>query len=201
MKIWRKTKKNTFEKLIVGWRVRSISRFLSKIFSWLLGAFVIGLLTSIFFLALNAPHLSQPFARLLFFVFFILGVLSNYYRSIVNGLEYWVTPNAFVKVRPFCGFERLNQILGGKTYPFRTEYYYIPWDEIKSVKEENEHIELLNEKGQAFYEIPMQKVLKLFGMQNRKHFERSTTDDESIQKLGRDTRTLVVKTVNEIKKK
>lgn len=193
MKIWQKTKKNDFDHLVMGWRIRSVGRLFSKIFSWLLGAFVIGLLTSIFFLALQAPQLSQPMARVLFFLFFFLGISSNFYRTIVNGLEYWITGDALVQVQPFCGFEKLNSLIGGKTYPFRTEYYYIPWDNIKTVKEENEKVQIVDKQSESIIDIPVDHVLKYFGYKNKKFFEQTKAHDEPVQSFSKKTRQLIIK--------
>ncbi len=135
MKMWEKSKrKEDFGSILVSWRHRSTSRFFSKIFSWLLGAFVFALLTSIFFLAIGMSHLSQPAARIVFFVFFIPGIVSSYFRTIINGVEYWLTENAVVQLRPFSGFENLDKRLGSKEHPFRMRYFSIPWTRVKDLK-------------------------------------------------------------------
>ncbi|MDZ7724715.1 MAG: hypothetical protein U5R06_18375 [candidate division KSB1 bacterium] len=166
-----KNQKNEYDEYVFGWRVRSTGRFLSKIFSWLLGAFVIGLLTSIFFLLLNAPHLSQPMARVLFFIFFFLGIASNLFRDIVNGIEYRMTQNALVQVHPFCGFNKINSLIGSNTYPFRTEYFYIPWKNIKDIKDKTGKIQLIEKETDSMIDIQIDRVLNYFGYDNDRFFE------------------------------
>ena len=197
MKIWKKTKKNNFDDIILAWRMRSTGRFLSKIFSWLLGAFVIGLLTSIFFLAIQAPQLSQPMARLFFFIFFILGILSNYFRSFVNGLEYRITGDALVQVQPFSGFEKLNAVIGTDRYPFRTEYYFILWKDIKNIKDKAAKIQIMDKATESLVDIHMDRILKYYGYKNGEFFEM-TGSDESQQTFDKKSRQLILKTARDM---
>jgi|GEM_PF-513061 len=207
MKMWDKSKTDDFGSILVGWRHRSTSRFFSKIFSWLLGAFVFGLLTSIFFLAIGMSHLSQPAARIVFFVFFIPGIVSSYFRTIVNGIEYWITESAIVQLRPFSGFEKLNEMLGSPEHPFRRRYFSIPWSQVKDIKtdisskdqfysflglrqtkdmKENDMSKLsLELTSDAAVEVPVKPVVKLSyylekqTKEKRKHHDAKPSDLDS----------------------
>ena len=194
MKVWQKTKKNEFDEFVFGWRVRSTGRFLSKIFSWLLGAFVVGLLTSIFFLLLNAPHLSQPVARVLFFIFFILGIVSNFYRAVVNGIEYRMTADALVQVHPFCGFVKINSLISSGLYPFRTEYFYIPWENIKNISNEPGKIQLIEKESESIIDVQIDRVLSYFGYNNGRFYERYKSENETVDSFNKQARQLILKT-------
>ncbi|RPH95322.1 MAG: hypothetical protein EHM72_15050, partial [Calditrichaeota bacterium] len=135
MKIWQKTNLWDFQELLLEWRHRDGGRFVSKIFSWLLGAFVFAILTSIFFASIHQPDTALPAARFIFFLVFVLGMGSNFMRSYVHGYAYQITRQAIVQIHPYFGWERLGALLGSKEKPFRQVYYYIDWTEVKEIRE------------------------------------------------------------------
>ncbi|MBN2410395.1 hypothetical protein JXQ31_01810 [candidate division KSB1 bacterium] len=138
MKTWQKVKDKDFGKSLFIWRHRAISRFFTKIFTWLLGGFVSGILTSIFFLAVGLPDVSLTAARIVFFAVFLIGVISAFFRNVYNGLEYRITENALVHVKPMCGIESIGRILGSAEKPFGQQFEYISWERAKEIKDEND---------------------------------------------------------------
>ena len=160
MKFWNKTSEFNFGETIVTWRHRDAGRFFWKIFSWLLGGFVFGILTSIFFAAIQMPDISLPAARIVFFLVFIIGIVSNLFRALVYGYEYKITQKAIVHSHPFYGWERLGALLGSEDKPFRHIHYYLPWEELKEIREQEHGILLVLNEGHEI-EVPVQNVVKL----------------------------------------
>ncbi|MBN1466317.1 hypothetical protein JXA02_11175 [candidate division KSB1 bacterium] len=160
MKMWNKTTKADFGKVILTWRHRDAGRFFGKIFSWLLGAFVFGILTSIFFAAIQLPDIALPAARIVFFIVFIFGLVNDLFRAIVNGYEYRITQKAIVYSHPFYGWERLGVLLGSAEKPFRQIYRYFFWQELKEIRELDHGI-LLVHRNENEIEVPVQNVIKL----------------------------------------
>lgn len=159
-KLWDKSRKWKFGDTLVEWRHRDTSKFLSKIFSWLLGAFVFGLLTSIFFLSIGLPDLSLPLARAVFFIVFIAGVVSNLFRAVINGFHYIIGQDALVYRHPVFGWEPLGKILGSEDRPFRERYYSIPWEHVREIREQSPGFHLLLKDENEIF-IPVVPVLKL----------------------------------------
>lgn len=160
MKIWNKTLTWDFGKTILTWRYRDVGRFFGKVFSWLLGAFVFGLLTSIFFAAIQQPDLSLPLARLVFFVVFIAGVTSNLFRAIIYGYEFKIAEKAIVMSHPFFGWEKLGVILGSEEKPFRHLNYYFYWQDVQEIREKDGSLELVLKEGHEI-EVPVKNVTRL----------------------------------------
>jgi hypothetical protein len=160
MKLWNKTKTWDFGSTAITWRHRNGGQFFWKIFSWLLGAFVFGILTSIFFLIIQQPDLSLPTARMVFFVIFIAGIVSNLFRAIINGYEYKITDKALVHSHPFYGWEPLGRILGSEDKPFRIVYYCIYWQDVKEIREHQQDLTLLL-KDEIEVQVPILPVMKV----------------------------------------
>jgi len=160
MKLWNKTKKWDFGQTAITWRHRNTGQFFWKIFSWLLGAFVFGIGTSLFFLAIRQPDLSLPAARIVFFLVFLLGITSNLFRAIINGHEYKITDQALVFSHPFYGWEALGRFLGSEERPFRIIYYCIYWQNVKEIREHEQGIILLL-KDDTEIQVPVLPVVKL----------------------------------------
>ena len=134
MRVWLRSNRQTdFGKNLLIWRHRAVNRFVGKIFSWLLGGFVMGLLASILLNGLGLGNHSLFAGRLVFFLVFIAGVISAIFHNLIYGLEFRITQKALLHVRPLFSF-----LSGGRPaercHPFdRVEF--IPWEEIKSVDE------------------------------------------------------------------
>lgn len=139
MKIWRKSRERDFGQLYLTWRHRSGKRFFMKIGTWILGGFVIGILTSIVMHFLGLDDYAINAARLAFFISWGLGVMNAYLRNLYYGYEYRVTEKALLAVRPLVGLESINKQLG-KT--LGQKYEYLPWSEIKDAKEEETDLAL-----------------------------------------------------------
>ena len=160
MKLWNKAKKVDFGEVILTWRHRDAGRFFGKIFSWLLGGFVFGILTSILLLTIQLPDIAKPAARIVFFTVFIVGVVNDLFRAILNGYEYRLTQRAIVYSHPFFGWERVGELLGSENKPFRQTYYYFTWQELQEIRE-LEHGILLVLQNNNEIEVPVQNVNKL----------------------------------------
>ncbi|MBN2355240.1 hypothetical protein JXO59_03965 [candidate division KSB1 bacterium] len=143
MKVWQKDRKSDFGVTLLEWRHRAVGRFIMKIGSWLLGAFVMGLLAAIALHAIGQDAIAQNGARIAFVVVFIIGVLSAFYRHIYYGLHYQIREKALVSVRPICGFETLISRTSQVDKAFGTKLEYLPWSQIKDVKEEKGNLLLL----------------------------------------------------------
>ncbi|MBN1558805.1 hypothetical protein JW998_01045 [candidate division KSB1 bacterium] len=159
MKLWNKAKKADFGEVILTWRHRDAGRFGGKIFSWLLGGFVFGILTSILFAALQLPDVALPAARIVFFLVFILGVVNDLFRVIL-GYEYRITQQAIVSAHPFFGWERVGELLGSANKPFRQTYYYLTWQELQEIREVERGILLVHQNGDEI-KVPVHNVIKL----------------------------------------
>ncbi len=159
-KLWDKAQAWQFGDTLVEWRHRDTSKFFSKIFSWLLGAFVFGLLTSIFFAAIGLPDASLPLARLVFFVVFIMGVVSNLFRAVINGFHYAITQQALVYEHPLFGWEGLGKLLGSDNKPFRQRFYFIKWQNVREIREQAPGFLLVLKNEHEIF-VPVEPVLKL----------------------------------------
>ena len=185
MKLWNKTSNRDFGDTILTWRYRDVGRFVGKIFSWLLGAFVFGILTSIFFLAIQQPDLSLPLARLVFFIVFIIGVASNFFRAVIYGYDLQITQKAIVTPHPFFGWEKLGIILGSEEKPFRQVNYFINWDDTKDIRESENAIVLVL-KNDNEIELPVKNVTELTLNLNLKKNEPQAKGSSKSDKLAYD---------------
>ena len=154
MKVWRKTRTANFGSLLFVWHTKASSKFFVKIFTWLLSAFVFGILTSIALAWLGFEQYSLSGARIVFFVTFLAGIFSAYVQHVVEGLEYRIYSSALVHVKPFTGSRAVAERLGKKA-DWGAKYEFIPWSIIQSfeIKEENLIIELKEDQGSISMEI------------------------------------------------
>lgn len=185
MKLWNKTLNWEFGDTILTWRYRDAGRFGGKIFSWLLGAFVFGILTSIFFAAIHKADLALPLARLVFFVVFIVGVTSNLFRALIYGYQFKITQQAIVMPYPFFGWEKLGILLGSEEKPFRLLHYYLNWQDIKEIRDAENGIVLVL-KNENEIEIIIKNVTELtLNLNYRKNEPRAKGSSKS-EKLAYD---------------
>jgi hypothetical protein len=133
MQIWQRSDKGSdLGTTLLVWRHRDVGRFISKIFSWLLGGFVLGLLTAILCDFFGIPN-ETGYARVLFFVVFIGGVIGAFFHNLVYGLHYRVTDKALLYVRPLFGIESAQE--SGLVRRPGDRIEYLPWEQIKSAEE------------------------------------------------------------------
>jgi hypothetical protein len=201
MKVWqRSTKKSDFGKVLLIWHHRAVSRFSSKIFSWLLGGFVLGLLASILFNAIGLGDYSIVAGRVTFFVVFIAGVIGALLHNLIHGLQYRITANALLYIRPVCALEGSAGTAEKLKLCDRVEF--IPWDEVKSVDESN-GILILNMKDGAQVSVGIAPVLALHtptadgGMEKR---SSAAGVWKTNQQLDKESIKLVVQKIRDIKK-
>ncbi len=154
MKVWRKTRTANFGSLLFVWHTKASSKFFVKIFTWLLSAFVFGILTSIALAWLGFEQYALTGARIVFFATFVAGIFSAYVQHVVEGLEYRIYSSALVHVKPFAGSRTVAKRLS-KNADRGAKYEFIPWSLIQSfdIKEENLIIELKEEQGSVSMEI------------------------------------------------
>jgi hypothetical protein len=136
MKIWHRSRKMDLGKTLLVWHHRAVSRFFMKIATWLLGGFVCGMLTSIFFAAIGSYEIAQGAARIVFIVVFIAGVAGSYLRNVHYGLEYRIMERGLGNVKPLLGTHAAGHIIGLSDDALGGRTEYILWSEIREVKEE-----------------------------------------------------------------
>jgi len=202
MKIWEKTTAWIFGDIILSWRHRDFAKFFWKIFSWLLGGFVFGILAALFFIAIHRPDYSQPTARLVFFIVFLTGVISNFMRAVTYGYKYIVTPDALIYSHPFFGWEPLGKILGSENKPFRHTYYYVNWEEVKEIREHPKGVTIVL-KNEEVLDVPVINVSKLAVNLNLKSPEHKEKGASKSEKLAYDkaVQRIVLQAVREARKK
>ena len=137
MKLWQKTRSEQFGDLLFSWRYKAQNRFFTRIFTWLLSAFVFGLLTAIILSWFGLVDLAQPAARIIFFMVFIGGIIDAYFENIVAGIEYRIYQNALVHIKSGFGRDWLKMPFPG------TKYEFIRWNDIESIRQNDENIELI----------------------------------------------------------
>lgn len=159
MKIWQKfNNRDALGATVLEWRRRDLERFFGKIFSWLLGAFVFGILTSILFMAVDRADAAQPTARAVFFIVFAGGVTSSFFRCIVNGLSYQISEQAMMHVHPYFGWGKTDEPTAKA--PFKPTFYAIPWTTVKEIREHKNGFSLLLQDQQEIH-IPIHPVVRL----------------------------------------
>ncbi len=135
MKVWQKQKKKDLGKALFSWRYRATRRFFTKIFTWLLGGFVSGIITSIIFLIIGLPAYSATSARVVFFAVFLSGMVGAFIRNICNGLEYVISEKALVHFNPAIDIKAPKTALAHIVANRRTEY--VLWDNVKEIADQD----------------------------------------------------------------
>lgn len=208
MKIWKKSSRWNFGPTLIAWRHQDVKRYISRIFfTWLLGAFVFGLLTSIFFLTIGQDHLSLPLARIVFFVIFIYGLVTDLFRYVIRGLNYQVCRDGMVYVKPYIGWEpgsgtHFSQ--EKETVPSR--YFYIPWQDVKDIQEDEEHMLLTvkDKKEDVELAIPVKPVIKasmhLDKQGSIQHFTSKTKTEKEKAEFQKEIMRSVLQTARQARK-
>lgn len=201
MKVWQRGSTETdFGPLLLIWRHRATGRFYGKIFSWLLGGFVMGLLASIFFNAIGLGELSLRAGRILFFLVFILGVISAFFRYVIYGLHYRITQKGLLHVRPLCGIEKLRP--AGEKLLRGDRIEFLPWDEVKSAGEAGGVLTLTLKEGQLV-ELGVVPVLALWLLTADGGMEKRTSAEggwKSSAELDKESLKLIVQKIRDLKK-
>ena len=185
MKAWQKQKNEDLGRPLFIWRHRAISRFFTKIFTWLLGGFVSGIMTSIFFLAIGLPDLSLLAARVVFFVVFIFGVISAFFRNVYHGIEYRITDKAIVHVKPWSGIESIGRFFGSEEKPFGQQAEFISWERTKEIKDqENSLVLVLKDKEDTVVAgvAPVASYLNVVENKAPVNFPKLFVSDEKVNK-------------------
>jgi hypothetical protein len=203
MKVWHKDTKIETGKILLIWRHRAVGHFIMKVGSWILGAFVTGLLAAIAMHTINWDAPAQDMGRLTFVVVLVVGSLSAFFRHIYYGLHYRLTEKALVAVRPFCGFEGLLRLLGIDETAWGSKSEYLKWEEIRDAKDE---------KGVLILQLKDQDEPLKIGVAPVRALELALAGQDSEKRrnsggmfgtdanLDKETIRLIVQKIREIKK-
>ncbi len=204
MKVWHKDKQKDFGRMLLGWRHRAVGRFIMKIGSWILGAFVMGILSAIaLYVILQNAIAAQQGGRITFFVVLIIGIISAFFRHIYYGLYYRICEKALVAVRPFCGFEQLICPNGEIEKAFGTKLEYIPWESIKEVREKDGKLLLVLKEYKEPLKISVAPVRALLLPQRDGQVEKRSNQGGLFGKdisLDKETMRLVLQKIRETKR-
>ena len=135
MKLWKRAKGQDLGKTLISWTYKAPSRFFTKILTWILGAFVFGIFASILFHTIGLTDLSQPVARVVFFIVLVLGIIDAYFRNVVNGNEFRITENGLINVKPYCGYDGIAEKLRKTNIAYFNKDEFISWETITKIKE------------------------------------------------------------------
>jgi len=149
MKTWRKVDDSNVGATLLIWRNRALNRFYIKILTWLLSGFVAGILTSIFMAAIGQAAIAQQYARIVFFVVFIGGIIGAFLRYVVFGIEYRIAEKAVIAPKPVFGLDVISRLLGIKMPSFGEKLRYVRWDEVQDIKVENRNLEIVKKDGNS----------------------------------------------------
>lgn len=164
MKVWKKASKAQVGETVFVWRHRATNRFFLKIGSWLLGGFVFAILTSIIISIFPHPpkYIEDQIPWIVFFIVFAAGIVNAFVRNIYNGLEFRIFKNGIAAVKPQFGFEVLGFDKKDGLHPFGDRYEYIPWNEIKEIKDREDGLELVLKNGQDDIPLTVSPVVSYF---------------------------------------
>ena len=171
MKIWRRIKKMDLGAPLLSWRHRAPNRFFVKIFTWLLGGFVFGILTAILvdwigitFFGQNETRMAdfaQNAARIVFFVVFIGGVINAFFRNVIFGHEFRIMEKGFVHMKPIFGHDGLARLFDERKCPFFGKSVYIDWKDVKEIKESEKGVVLVLKQDDTSIQLDTSSVLSL----------------------------------------
>jgi hypothetical protein len=198
MKFWHKSKSMNFGNIVFRWRQRNTNRFYYKILSWVLAAFIGGIFSSIICAALGIFEHALLLSRITFLIIFVAGCINSYFIYVVYGSECRLTERALVVVRPVIGHIPLAERLGTPIEPFAARYDYLPWEEIKDVKEQEGQLLLILKKDLQEVQIGVTPVAFVA----RESAERSSSESLRGGDENRDKEILklIVQKVRELKR-
>ena len=176
MKQWQKGKKEDIGETLLSWQHKATQRFFMKIGTWLLTGFVAGILASIIMATINQANAAQFVARFVFWLVFISGTTSSYYRNIHNGLEYRISEKALVSVKPVCGIVSIDKWLNSINSFFQQRIFYIPWKEIDELKDENGTIIVNLKNNRGSFELGVSPILSLTVQENKTSTQHDSKD-------------------------
>lgn len=160
MKNWQRLYNKDLGNRLFSWRHRSPSRFYIKIFTWLLGGFVFGILAAIFFDVIGLVDFAQEAGRITFFVTFLSGTINAFARFVVNGVEFVVMQKGLVAVKPVSGFKALAKLIEG-VFPRLNKSEYIEWQDIKEIKESDGEIYIALKKEAGDFSLGVSPCLSM----------------------------------------
>ncbi len=147
MKIWHKLADADPGPIVFRWRHCHARRFYNKIFSWILAAFMMGMLTSIVCALIGIHDQALFFSRIVFFITLAVGLINSWFIHAVFGLEFRLTQKAFVAVRPMIGWLPWAEKLGTPDKPLGARFEYLSWEEIKEAREQEGDLILVLKKN------------------------------------------------------
>ena len=142
-------------------------------------------MTSIFFLAIGLPDLSLLAARIVFFLVFIFGIISAFFRNVYYGIEYRITEKAIVHIKPWCGIESIGRILGSEEKPLGQQVEYIGWEKAKELKDQDNSLVMVLKEREDTVTIGVTPVASYCNVVENKapvSFPKLFTSDENVNK-------------------
>lgn len=195
MRQWHKSDRPDFGRVLLRWRQKDSGRLLSKAFSWLLAAFIMGICISILCAALGLHGAAKPLSRLAFLITLVGGVLNSYFIYAVSGSEYRITEKAFVSVRPLIGYAPLAEKWGSVDKPLAARFEHLTWEEIKEAREKDGALVLVLKKNLEEVEVGVAPVTFVSQETTAPLSKKSTGDN-----LDRETLKLILQKIREIKR-
>lgn len=198
MKHWHKSKEPSFGQTIIEWRRRDIERLIGKIFfSWLFAGFFFGILASIFFIAIGLADIAQKAARVVFFGVWIGGAIDSWFRCVVKGISYQITTQGVVHIHPYFGWE--ESCPPPKRRFFKPTYYFVPWAEVKEIKDHKKSGFVLHFEHRDHQHIPVTPTVKVC-MDVKTHFsdvKSKNRSDRNEPKMDKDLNRMILKAARE----
>lgn len=191
---------------LLMWRHRASDRFFYKIFSWLLGGFVFGILASIIVgWIFGLPDASLPIARIVFFGVFIIGVAKSFLLYIIHGVEYQITDTGLVHFKPPFGWDALDRLLQPILSP---KVAFIQWEEVKEITELHGDMLFTFNDGRKDSKINIQHLLQ-HKVLDQNFVNSFTADQRSAKarptknpdKYGNSTSKLILQSAREARKR
>ncbi|MBN1996234.1 hypothetical protein JW935_01695 [candidate division KSB1 bacterium] len=149
MKAWKKSKASNLGETVLAWRHRANNRFLVKLLSWLLGAYVFAILASIImsYIPYGLIRSIEKAAPWIVFVsVYIWGVYNSFMQFLYNGAEYRIMKNGLAQIRPVFGFELPGLDQKDEIYPYGKHFEFLSWNNIKELKIEEEALNVILKK-------------------------------------------------------
>jgi len=201
MKIWQKSKEIDSGETFFMWRHRANGRFVGKIGTWLLTAFVTGILTSIVISSAGLAEIAQNMARLAFWIVLLAGVANSFLRYVYFGDEYRINQNALIHVKSSPVFEML-----GRSRSFNFKYQFVPWNKVNEIKQLDNKLVLILKNDDGTIEIEMFPVLKYINYSENKTMKEKSLPGSGFnifsddKELDKETMQLALAKAREAKK-
>jgi len=198
MKKWHKSNGMDLGRMLLRWRHRDVRRFYMKMLSWLLAAFIMGILTSIVCVTFGLYDQALSLSRLVFFLTLAGGLINSFFIWTVVGPEHRIYENAFVAVRPLIGYAPWAEKWGSVEKPLGARLEHLAWEEIKEARSQDGQLVLILKKELQELPIGVAPVLMLDQISTVKYADKKAGNQDD--QLNRETIKLILQKIREIKK-